>query len=241
MRLPTLLAAIVLALPTTALAQTPDLRWPAGDRRPQRPHDGFVEADYTAPADGRTRVELASDGRPQWVLVERRLRLAATDRRGQEHEVIGSATCETPCVMYIPPGAVQVRTRGEGVRDASFDLEVPRERVAVVLRAPSRRLYDLGTRLVAIGAAMFVGEALVAAVSQGIAGSETPTPGALGHDGPLLTPPVALSLAIVAGSLLAVGIPLMVAHRTGVERRTRLPPLARWRPTMDATGLRVSF
>lgn len=196
---PYALAALCLALAPCASAQS------------RSPRDPGV-ADYHSPASGRVTLELASTGVPQTVVLLRRASPGSTFADGRPRRWVGSATCTTPCRVFVPSGSIFLRARGPGVRGVEMDLDVPEGGAAVSLRAPSAALFNIGTGFVAIGSTVVLATMAVAASRQGISSTS---------DGEGLDAGSALAAVGVGVALLAAGIPLMVLHRTGVSSLTR--------------------
>lgn len=192
--------SLALAL---ALACAPRLS--AAQRRPTAPED-----DFATPGLGRVALAFQSP-LPQTLAL---MRPHAPDPDHPERRWSGSATCTTPCRVYVPPGPLHLRTTGPGLRPAEFDLTVPEGPATITLRAGSSRLFNVGTGLVAAGTMTFLAAAVVGLVRQN---SAAPDEQAL--------PTAAL---IPIGSLLlglfGVGVPLMVLHRTGVDHLGPLSP-----------------
>ncbi len=202
--------ALSLCATNSALAQS------------RRPTDAAM-ADYHRPAPGRVTLDLASAGTPQTVVLLRRSLPGATYADGRPRPWSGSATCTTPCRVFVPPGVLFLRARGVNIRSVELDLEVPPNGAAITLRAPSPALYNLGTGFVAIGSTVLLATMVVAAVRQGVSSTT---------EGTGLDADAALAAVGVGGALLAAGVPLMVFHRTGVASQS--PPslafgaMARW-------------
>ncbi len=168
------------------------------------------EVDFLTPGVGRVAVLLRSD-RPQLLAL---MRSRSVEADSPESRWSGSATCTTPCRVFVPPGPLHLRTSGAGQRWAEFDLEVPDGPTEVTLRTSSARLFNLGTGLVAAGSVAFLAATVVGLVRQSTApANETALPTAA------LLPIGGLILG-----LLGVGVPLMVTNRTGVARRRPMAP-----------------
>ncbi len=211
MRLAPWLLAAVIAPSVSAAQSVPP--WPAAHTPHPQPDSGPSEADYSLAMPGRVPLELLSS-RAQNVVIVRRSRALVDTPLGSTHVVLGSATCTTPCTVYLPPGPVTVRAAARGIRDTEEDVEVPATGGRVRIRTASRALYNLGTGLVAGGSTVFVAEAVAAVAAQA--------------RGDAISSGAAVLGAAVAAALLAGGVPLMVSARSGVESVVSMdPPQAR--------------
>jgi len=172
-------------------------------------HTPLPEDDFLTPGVGRVALVLRAP-RPQVLALMRARPVVAESPDGRWS---GSATCTTPCRLFVPPGPLHVRSSGAGQRRAEFDLEVPDAPTEITLRAPSAALFNLGTGLVAGGTVLFLAATLVGLVRQD---SAAPNESAL--------PTAALiPVGAILLGLFGAGVPLMVTHRTGVDSRRPMP------------------
>jgi hypothetical protein len=113
--------------------------------------------------------------------------------------------CETPCTLYLAPGAVPLHFSAPGRLDAVEHLVVPHEPQRVLVRSGSTAEAAAGFVLALLGGTM------------AIAGSVAMVAWASGARAPELLPVSATSV-VLGAVCLGVGIPVLVLTRTGVER-----------------------
>lgn len=165
---------------------------------------------YDAPAPGRVALRVESAGVVQHVVVERRVVPGSAWERTYPGHIFGAAHCDTPCLLYVPPGVLRLRASGESLRNADFDFAMPEDATGIRLRAPSRVLYNVGTGIAAGGGAVILATAVVAfALSQAPRGEG-------------LSDTVLLGLTLFGGGLLVAGLPMMLTNRTGVSTQWSL-------------------
>lgn len=165
---------------------------------------------YDAPAPGRVALRVESAGTPQHVVVERRVTPGSAWERTYPGRIFGAAHCDTPCLLYVPPGVLRMRASGESLRNTDFDFTMPEDATGIRLRAPSRALYNVGTGIAAAGGAVILASAVVAfALSQAPRGEGLPDT-------------VFLGLTLFGAGLLVAGLPMMLTNRTGVSTQWSL-------------------
>lgn len=173
--------------------------------------------DFSAPAPGRVALTVESAGAALHVVVERRVTRPPAEARTRG-VVIGAGRCQTPCTLWVPPGVLRLRANAPGVRGTDEDVDVPEGGATLRLRAGRAALHNVGIGFVAAGATTVLATMFVALADQGIFSGTS--------RGSLDLEPAAIVGAVgVGAALLAVGIPLMLAHRNGVAR-TSAPTVA---------------
>jgi hypothetical protein len=162
-------------------------------------------ADFHAAAPGRVVLRLESEGAPLRVVLETRSRAPQAERT-----TLGAGSCVTPCVLHVPPGTTWLRADGPRLRAADEVFEAPGYDAALRLRAPTRARWNIGIGLVAVGLTT-----LVALTGISVA---------LARDDEAIPVGAVAGLALTSVVMLGVGVPLVLASRTGVSSIT---PLAR--------------
>ncbi len=195
--------ALALGLCTSPAGAQPWLA-PSSPRPRSAPPTELTLDDRPFP--GRIPLTLHSRGRPQHAVIELRALPAPTDRR-RGPEVRAAGACNTPCTLFVLPGLLRLRATAPGLRDTEIDIDV-RAATTLTVRAPSADLFNVGTGLTAAGATAFV---VLGAVALGQAIDGVPSE----HR---MQPSVATGVGLLGALLLGGGIPLLVAHRTGVTR-----------------------
>jgi len=109
--------------------------------------------------------------------------------------------CTAPCMFYVPPGRVRLRTRGG---EGAIKLDVPASGLDVTLRGGSSGMLILGMEGWILGAPMLVGGGIALARGHGTLG-----PALMGIGGPLLAAGIVLDV---------LAFPRVVATRTHVAQ-----------------------
>jgi hypothetical protein len=120
--------------------------------------------------------------------------------------------CTTPCMLYLPPGRARLHIGGPGRLESIEAIDIGRAPQRVTLFSPSAAAFGGGVALTLLGASTaLVGTMalIVDATSPTNASTSLATAGGI--------------MLGLGGAALAVGIPLILRARTGVERTTRLP------------------
>jgi hypothetical protein len=193
MMLKTVCFVVALWTPCVCFAQTANTPWTETEA------SGAVE-NFALDAPGRFTLSFVSQ-RPQHVIIERRV--VGTPRR-DGRMVLASGTCTTPCILHVSPGTLVLRSNGPGLRSTDTSFDAPSFNARLTLRAPSTQPWNIGVALV-VGASTLVLAIAGISLATQITGSPQP--------------PIETVLGVGAGAVgfFAVGIPLMVLNRSGVE------------------------
>lgn len=178
---------------------------------------------------------------PPTVAAAAPLRVESDGSRGQRVSIEGSdGACDTPCILMLPPGDHTLVSSGRGIRTGHTPVSVPAGGLTVRLREPTRAGFVGGVVLMAFGeATLTLGTVFVI----GIAASSASDP----YNQTMMGVVGGMTLAIGVPSL-AVGVWMMLRHRTGIESTAAATvPATAWSvvPTVGAGGagglLRVTF
>lgn len=215
--------ALLAVVPAAFAQEAAAPPWRRAPRHAAPPAPTVEIEDFTHDAEGRVTLLLESAGRPQRVIFEQRRpeappqpTPAASERTTQRtsaplHNILGSGTCTTPCVLHVPPGALVVRTEGTGLRRVDMSYDVAPTDARITFRAASQAQWNVGVGLVAVGSTVLLAIAGLGLLSQTSGGPDLPT-----------APVIGVSLG--GAALLAVGIPLLALNTTGVARSVAIAP-----------------
>jgi hypothetical protein len=130
--------------------------------------------------------------------------------------------CETPCTLYLPPGAAQLRVNGDGISPRTVSFGVPSTGADLRLRAPSAAMAAGGAALTVVGAVGLIIGASV--LGYGEIGKTTTTVEEFGESathtknhGLIVGGGVTMG---VSALMLATGITLLATNRGGVATST---------------------
>ena len=215
--------ALLALTPSASAQEAATAPWRRAPRHAApRPETAEIE-DFTHDAEGRVTLLLESAGRPQRVIFEQRRPEAPpqptpspSDRAARPtsaplHNILGSGTCTTPCVLHVPPGPLIVRTEGTGLRRVDMPYDVAPTDARITFRAASQAQWNVGVGLVAVGSTVLIALAGLGLLSQTSGGPSLPTPSVIG-------------VSLGGAALLAVGIPLLAFNTTGVARSVAIDP-----------------